>query len=236
MKKFYILIAVTVLAIALVIGLWMLTNARSFQTFGRLVNRVETPRKIVALTFDDGPTTEVTRPLLDLLEKEQVRATFFVTGAELEKQITLGIRIVAMGHELGNHSYSHTRMFFVTPSFVQNEIERTDALIREAGYQDTIHFRPPFGKKLFVLPYYLSQTGRTTVTWDVEPDSDARATAGEIAQRAVQNTRPGSIILLHVMYPNRVESLKAVGTIINDLKERGYEFVTVSELLAEQPN
>ena len=236
MKKFYILIAVTVLAIALVIGLWMLTNARSFQTFGRLVNRVETPRKIVALTFDDGPTTEVTRPLLDLLEKEQVRATFFVTGAELEKQMTLGIRIVAMGHELGNHSYSHTRMFFVTPSFVQNEIERTDALIREAGYQDTIHFRPPFGKKLFVLPYYLSQTGRTTVTWDVEPDSDARATAGEIAQRAVQNTRPGSIILLHVMYPNRVESLKAVGTIINDLKERGYEFVTVSELLAEQPN
>ena len=236
MKKFYILIAVTVLAIALVIGLWMLTNARSFQTFGRLVNRVETPRKIVALTFDDGPTTEVTRPLLDLLEKEQVRATFFVTGAELEKQMTLGIRIVAMGHELGNHSYSHTRMFFVTPSFVQNEIERTDALIREAGYQDTIHFRPPFGKKLFVLPYYLSQTGRTTVTWDVEPDSDARATAGEIAQRAVQNTRPGSIILLHVMYPNRVESLKAVGTIINELKERGYEFVTVSELLAEQPN
>ena len=236
MKKFYILIAVTVLAIALVIGFWMLTNARSFQTFGRLVNRVETPRKIVALTFDDGPTTEVTRPLLDLLEKEQVRATFFVTGAELEKQMTLGIRIVAMGHELGNHSYSHTRMFFVTPSFVQNEIERTDALIREAGYQDTIHFRPPFGKKLFVLPYYLSQTGRTTVTWDVEPDSDARATAGEIAQRAVQNTRPGSIILLHVMYPNRVESLKAVGTIINDLKERGYEFVTVSELLAEQPN
>ena len=236
MKKFYILIAVTVLAIPLVIGFWMLTNARSFQTFGRLVNRVETPRKIVALTFDDGPTTEVTRPLLDLLEKEQVRATFFVTGAELEKQMTLGIRIVAMGHELGNHSYSHTRMFFVTPSFVQNEIERTDALIREAGYQDTIHFRPPFGKKLFVLPYYLSQTGRTTVTWDVEPDSDARATAGEIAQRAVQNTRPGSIILLHVMYPNRVESLKAVGTIINELKERGYEFVTVSELLAEQPN
>ena len=236
MKKLYILIAVTVLAIPLVIGLWMLTNARSFQTFGKLVNRVETPRKIVALTFDDGPTTEVTRPLLDLLEKEQVRATFFVTGAELEKQMTLGIRIVAMGHELGNHSYSHTRMFFVTPSFVQNEIERTDALIREAGYQDTIHFRPPFGKKLFVLPYYLSQTGRTTVTWDVEPDSDARATAGEIAQRAVQNTRPGSIILLHVMYPNRVESLKAVGKIINDLKERGYEFVTVSELLAERPN
>jgi hypothetical protein len=96
----------------------------------------------------------------------------------------------------------------------------------------TITFRPPYGKKLFVLPYYLSTTGRTTVMWDVEPDSDIAATAGEIARRAVAETQPGSIILLHVMYPERVESLKAVTKIINDLKDKGYEFVTVSDLLA----
>jgi len=68
--------------------------------------------------------------------------------------------------------------------------------------------------------------------WDVEPDSDLTATAGEIARRTVADTRPGSIILLHVMYPDRVESLKAVSKIINDLKEKGYEFVTISDLMA----
>ena len=232
MRKLYvILILIAVVAAALLI-LSEVSSSRSFQTFGRVVNRVGTSRKIVALTFDDGPSAEVTRPLLDLLERRQVRATFFVTGAELEKNMDRGIRIVASGHELGNHSYSHSRMIFVTPSFVRNEIERTDQLIREAGYQSEIHFRPPYGKKLFVLPYYLSQTGRTTVTWDVEPDSDLGASATEIAQKAVAVTQPGSIILLHVMYPERGESFKAVSKIIDDLQGRGYEFVSVSELLA----
>lgn len=230
--KLYVFIIIAGLFTFAALVLWQVSKARSFQVFGRLVDRVETEKKLVALTFDDGPTAEVTRPLLDMLEKEQVRATFFVTGAELEKNMDRGIRIVAAGHELGNHSYSHTRMIFVTPSFVREEIERTDALIREAGWQNAIHFRPPYGKKLFVLPYYLSNTGRTSVTWDVEPDSDTKAKAGEIADRAVAQTRSGSIILLHVMYPNRVESYKAVPAIINRLKEQGYEFVTVSELLA----
>ena len=233
MKKLYISLILLVFGIAVLVILWQIANSRTYQSFGRLVNRVETSRKLVALTFDDGPTAEMTRPLLDLLEKEQISATFFVTGAELEKNMDRGIRIVSNGHELGNHSYSHTRMIFVTPSYVEQEIERTDVLIREAGYQNQIHFRPPYGKKLFVLPYYLSKTGRTTVTWDVEPDSDAGATADEIAQRAVEGTRPGSIILLHVMYPNRRESFKAVGKIIEGLKSQGYEFVTVSALMAD---
>jgi chitin deacetylase len=233
MKKLYIGLALLALVIGVPLILWQFSKARTTQIFGRLVSRVYTERKIVALTFDDGPSAEVSRPLLDILEKEQVRATFFVTGAELEKNMDRGIRIVAAGHELGNHSFSHTRMIFVSPSFVKGEIERTDELIREAGHQSQIYFRPPFCKKLFVLPYYLSQTGRTTVTWDVEPDSEPDLTAGEIAGRAVEQTRPGSIILLHVMYPTRIESYKAVGKIINDLKARGYDFVTVSELLAE---
>jgi len=231
MKKLYLLLVVVGLILGIYIILWQVSKARTFQSMGKLVPRIETSRKIVALTFDDGPSAEVTRPLLDLLEKAQVRATFFVIGSELEKNMDRGIRIVAAGHELGNHSYSHTRMVFVSPSFVKHEIERTDELIREAGHQSEIHFRPPYGKKLFVLPYYLSQAGRTTVTWDVEPDSDADATAGEIARKAVEETRPGSIILLHVMYPNRIESYKSVGKIITDLKSRGYEFVTVSELM-----
>ena len=124
-------------------------------------------------------------------------------------------------------------MLLVTPSFVTQEIESTDKLIRDAGYQGEILFRPPYGKKLFALPYYLSRTGRKTIMWDVDPDANPgnAATADKIAEYVVSKTRPGSIIILHVMYPSRVETMKAVKKIIEDLKQQGYSFKTVSELI-----
>jgi len=125
-------------------------------------------------------------------------------------------------------------MILVTPSFVKQEIETTDKVIRDAGYQGEILFRPPYGKKLFALPYYLSKTGRKSITWDVEPESypEIDANADKITAHVLSNTRPGSIIILHVMYPNRRESMKAVKTIVEGLKSQGYSFKTVSELLA----
>jgi chitin deacetylase len=216
------------------VAMWQVSRATTFQFFGRLVPRVETSQRVVALTFDDGPTPEATERVLAVLGEEQVRATFFVTGAELEKNMDAGRKLVAAGHELGNHSYSHQRMVLVTPSFVEREVGRTDELIREAGHRGEILFRPPYGKKLFVLPYYLSKAGRTSVTWDVEPDSrpEVAADSDKIAESALSGTRPGSIILLHVMYGSRGESLKAVKKIVAALKAQGYSFKTASELLA----
>ena len=125
-------------------------------------------------------------------------------------------------------------MVLVSWETVRDEIERTDRLIRQAGYQGTIHFRPPGTKKLLLLPLYLSQTGRLDIIDDVEPESDpaiARS-AAEIAERVLEQARPGSIILLHVMYPSREATRQALPEIIRGLKEKGYRFVTVSELLA----
>jgi chitin deacetylase len=230
------LLAIGALLLVLVsaVVLWQISRSRTFQFFGRLVPRVETSQKIVALTFDDGPTPYATTQVLATLEQEHVRATFFVIGGELEQHITEGKKIVAAGHELGNHTYSHERMVLVTPSFVRQEIERTDQLIRDAGYQGEIYFRPPYAKKLFALPYYLSRTGRTSITWDVEPDSfpEIAAKSDKIVAYVLSTTRPGSIIILHVMYPSRIESMKAVPKIIEGLKAQGYSFKTVSELLA----
>ena len=216
------------------IALWQISRSRTFQFFGQLVPRVNTSQKVVALTFDDGPTPEATSQILSALEEGHVRATFFVTGAELEKNMAEGRRIVAAGHELGNHTYSHKRMVLVTPSFVRQEIETTDRLIREAGYQGEIYFRPPYGKKLFALPYYLSGTGRKSITWDVEPDSypEVAADSDKIVEHVLSRVRPGSIIILHVMYGSRAESLKAVKKIVAGLKAQGYSFRTVTELLA----
>ncbi|HYG56608.1 MAG TPA: polysaccharide deacetylase family protein [Symbiobacteriaceae bacterium] len=229
---------VVIAVVALLLGagaLWPAHKSRTFQFFGEIVARVETDRKVVALTFDDGPIPGRTEEILGILRELSVPATFFVTGRELEEHMTQGKQLVAGGHELGNHSYSHARTLALrSVEAFGAEIERTDALIREAGYQGEIHFRPPYGKKLFTGPWYLSRTGRKTITWDVEPESypEVAVSAERIAGHVQQNARPGSIILLHVMYGSRAESVRAVRPIVEGLRAEGYRFVTVSELLA----
>jgi peptidoglycan-N-acetylglucosamine deacetylase len=230
------LLAIVVAVIAVAAASFQISKSRTFQFFGEIIPRINTPQKIVALTFDDGPTPGPTEEILSILNEEGVKATFFVIGADLEKNLEEGRKIVAAGHELGNHTYSHQRMVLKTPSFIESEIERTDQLIRQAGYQSTIHFRPPFGKKLILLPYFLSRTSRKTITWDVEPDSypEIAADSTKIVGHVMEKVTPGSIVLLHVMYKSRVESLKAVKGIITGLKGQGYSFKTVSQMLDVQ--
>jgi peptidoglycan-N-acetylglucosamine deacetylase len=212
---------------------WRLADSRTFQLFGTLVDRVETSAPVVALTFDDGPTAEGTDSILSILRAEGARATFFFTGAELAENPGLAARFVRAGHEIGNHSYSHGRMVFRSPGFYRREVESTDSLIRDGGYSGAIHFRPPYGKKLLGLPWYLARNDRTTIMWDVEPDSypEIARSADRIVSHVLDEVRPGSIVILHVMYPSRRESLRAVPGIIRGLKQRGFRFLTVSELL-----
>lgn len=232
-KRAKALLAIVVAVIAVTAAAFQISKSRTFQFFGEIIPRINTPEKIVALTFDDGPTPGATEEVLSILNEENVKATFFVIGSDLERNLEEGRKIVAAGHELGNHSYSHERMVLKTPSFIESEIERTDQLIRQAGYQSTIHFRPPFGKKLILLPYFLSRTSRKTITWDVEPDSypEIAGNSNRIVSHVMEKVRPGSIILLHVMYPSRGASLKAVKGVITGLKGEGYSFKTVSQML-----
>ncbi|MFE9784617.1 polysaccharide deacetylase family protein [Nocardia salmonicida] len=210
------------------VGLYVVMNSRTYQVAGRLVDRVETDEKVVALTFDDGPTAR-TPEVLRVLGESQVRATFYLVGDNLAAHPEYGAAIVGAGHEIGNHSYSHRRMVLVSADTVRDEVERTDDEIRRAGYPGPITFRPPYGKKLWALPRYLADHDRTTVTWDVEPDSAGGAPPAAIVADTLAQTRPGSIILLHVMHG--AESLAAVPEIVAGLRAQGYRFVTVSELL-----
>ncbi|MFC0106418.1 polysaccharide deacetylase family protein [Kibdelosporangium aridum] len=236
-RRWTIIAVVTVLVlVAGTFGLQALTSARTWQFFGGLTARVDTTQKVVALTFDDGPVPAGTQPLLDELARAQVPATFYLIGQDMEKHPELARSIVAAGHELGNHTYSHERMVLVTPGFVAEEVERTDKLIRDAGFQGEITFRPPNGKKLLALPYYLDEHNRKTIMWDVEPNTypDVDASAERIVDFTVEHVRPGSIILLHGMYAGREQTRRAVGPILDRLKADGYRFVTVGELLTYQ--
>lgn len=223
-------VLLTVLLTVLAAGYWV-SKSRSFALAGQLVDRVDTPAKVVALTFDDGPTG-YTPEVLRMLGDAGIKATFYLTGAELSAARQYGAAIAAAGHEIGNHSYTHRRMVLMSPGTVADEIERTDGMIRATGYQGPITFRPPYGKKLWTLPRYLATHDRTMVTWDVEPDSATETNADAIVAETGAQVRPGSIILLHAMYDSRTASRAAVPRIIDELRSAGYRFVTVSELLA----
>ncbi|MER2536586.1 MAG: polysaccharide deacetylase family protein [Rhizobiaceae bacterium] len=224
-------LAAVVLALA---GLRQVGNARTYQAFGDLVWRVETAAPVIALTFDDGPSPRYTQEVLAILRAHDVPATFFLTGREIEANPDLARAIVAAGHEVGNHSYSHRRMIFTLPATVAREVEDTDAAIRAAGYAGEILFRPPYGKKLLALPWYLSRHGRTSVTWDIEPESHPAMAASPEAMTAhvLDRARPGSIVIMHVMYPSRETSRQALPAIIEGLRAKGFFFATVSGLIA----
>ena len=232
-KRIWIMVPVTLLVLlAGLYGLYELASSRTYQVMGELVPRVETEKKVVALTFDDGPTDKVDE-VIAALDEAGVKATFYVMGQEIEQRPDAAKKLVAAGHELGNHTFSHKRMVFKSPAFIREEIERTDELIRAAGYQGEITFRPPNGKKLIGLPWYLSQEGRTTVMWDVEPDSypEVAATSEGIVKHAAEQVRPGSVILLHPWYASRETSRAAIKGLVETLQSQGYEFKTMSELL-----
>ncbi|MFK7691378.1 polysaccharide deacetylase family protein [Paenibacillus sp. HJGM_3] len=227
-RKISIAGLILLVIVLLLYGMQRLMNSRSFQLFGGITDHVETSEKVVALTFDDGPTGNVEQ-ILPVLSKYQAKATFFVIGNELKSHMEEARRIVDAGHQLANHSYSHERILFKSRSYVQREIEQTNDLIREAGYKGEIVFRPPYGKKLFSLPHYLHDQGMPTIMWNLEPDTYYTSVADKV-EAVRKEVKPGSILLLHPMYDKTGQQLQTIEGILEHLTQQGYRFVTVNEL------
>lgn len=229
----------TLLLVALGLVLtWQLGRSRTIQLFGDIIHRVDTNEKVVALTFDDGPMPIQTQTILRILKENDVKASFFLVGEAVSAHPEETEMIIQAGHEVGNHSYTHQRMVLKSSDFISLELTKTEAALRKAGAEGPIHFRPPYGKKLAVLPYYLWKNDILSITWDVEPESYEQIGVNslKIAQHVVKSVEPGSIILLHVMFKSRETSMNAVGDIIRGLRAKGYRFVTVSELLEYREN
>lgn len=229
MKRKLIFIGLGMLFVfLLLLGTYKLMNSRTYQLFGGLTEQIETNQKLVALTFDDGPTKNVSK-ILPLLDKYNAKATFFLIGEEIEKHPEEAKKIVDAGHQIGNHTYSHNRMVFKTPSYIKEEIQKTDQLIQKAGFKGEIDFRPPNGKKLVGLPYYLNKHNRDTITWNIEPDS-YYTNASDKVNYVTENIKPGSIILMHPMYDDTGNELQAIEGVLQALSNEGYTFVSVNKL------
>jgi peptidoglycan/xylan/chitin deacetylase (PgdA/CDA1 family) len=203
-------------------------NARGFQVFGGLTSHVDTKEKVVAVTFDDGPTDHVD-DLLPVLKTYNAKGTFFLIGNALKKNMAEGKKLVKAGHQIGNHTYSHKRMIFKSPSFIKQELKKTNALIRQAGYKGQIDLRPPNSKKLIRLPYYANKFHMDTITWSLEPDTYYTSVEDKV-NYVVKNVKPGSILLFHPMYDKTGNELKSVEKTLDALSKKGYRFVTVNEL------
>lgn len=228
-RRWRIAAAVVCIVVLLILGLFEISRARCYQLIGTPVCHVATDRKIVALTFDDGPTPDGVAALVPILKRYDAQATFFLIGRDIAQHPGLVRRLLASGNEVGNHSYTHQRMWGFLPGAYESEIRRTDLLLRGEG-ASPLFFRPPYGKKLTGLPIAVSRTGYRMITWDIEDPDDA-PDAASYARRVVAQVRPGSIILMHPMYRNRI-ARDAVPLILTGLIARGYRVVTVGTLLA----
>lgn len=225
------------------VGAWginEISKLTHFQVTGSIVDRVETREKVVALTFDDGPSLPYTEQILEVLARHGVRATFFMVGKNIERRPEVARKVFKAGHQIGNHSYAHERLVLRSTEFMKDEIERTDALIRKIGFSGDIPFRAPHGRKLIRLPVLLQEMGKTHVLFDVQPTpgDSMRPPAQALAQDVLSRTRPGSIIVLHDGGGVRDETVQATDIIVRTLHDRGYRLVTVVELmhLASRPN
>jgi peptidoglycan/xylan/chitin deacetylase (PgdA/CDA1 family) len=198
-----------------------------------VVRRVETREKVVALTYDDGPHPIFTPEILKALDKYGVKATFFMIGSLMERHPAIVKDVVARGHAIGNHTYTHPHNIEAdTPAEVMRELDRCEQVIERMTGKRTQIFRPPLGLVDRAVLRIAEEAGYRTILWTVCADHHDAPTPELMAQRVLKEIRPGAIILAHDgRLGIRWKDVAATPVIIQFLLERGYRFVTVPELL-----
>lgn len=212
-------------------GIYGLSKSPRYQWTGKLIYRVETDKKIVALTFDDGPSDKNTEEVLAMLKEFSVSATFFMIGENIQKYPALAKKVFLEGHQIANHTLTHQRTLFSSVDFFMEEITKTDDLIKDLGFTEQIVFRPPFAKKLINLPLALEKLGKVSVTWDADSEDTKTQDVKILVDNVLSQIKPGSIILFHDGFARKDGTLSAAREVITQLKNQGYEFVTVNELI-----
>lgn len=195
-----------------------------------LFNSVNTNRKVVALTFDDGPHGKLTPQLLDLLKKENIHATFFVLGSLVAANPQIVQRMAAEGHEVANHTWNHPRLPSLSAEKFDEQIRKTSEIIEKTTGQKVSIMRPTYG--LYnerVKNKLLNDYGLDIILWSVDPNDWKKPGADVVARRLVTGAHPGAILLAHDIHPGTIAAMPQA---IAQLKTQGYSFVTVSELLA----
>ncbi len=188
----------------------------------------------IAMTFDDGPHPVHTPRLLDMLRQRNIKATFYVIGNKVEQYPHIIRRIVAEGHEIGNHTWKHDNLQKLSDAQVRADLQRsTNAIAKVTGVRPRT-MRPPYGalytrQRQMIFNHF----GMPSIFWDVDPQDWKRPGPSVVASRIIAGTRPGSIVLAHDLHGPTVDAMPAA---LDGLLRKGHQFVTVSQLLAEKSN
>lgn len=184
-------------------------------------------RKVVALTFDDGPHKLYTEKLLDGLKQRGVKATFFLIGESIEGNEELVRRMSEDGHLIGNHTYHHVQLTKETKEEALEEIKLTNQKIFDVTGKEPTYIRPPFGSWSEELA---EEIDMTPVLWNVDPTDWKNQNCQSVTVHILKNVGDSDIILLHDIFSTSVDAALQV---VDKLQEKGYTFVTVEDLMIE---
>jgi peptidoglycan/xylan/chitin deacetylase (PgdA/CDA1 family) len=212
------------------------TMAPWSQLYGSNFNGLPPGTRNLALTYDDGPNEPYTLRLMEVLARHDVRATFFLLGRFVRERPAIVRDLVSAGHAIGNHTYSHPNLIFVSQSELRKQLEETNAAIADACGQQPTLFRPPFGGRRPGTFSTAREYGLTPVMWRVTCYDWSAKSNQSIEQKAERQIRGGDVILLHDgghvrMGANRSHSVQATDNLIRRYKAEGYQFLTVPEML-----
>ena len=187
--------------------------------------------KRIALTFDDGPHPRYTVQIIDILKKYGIKATFFFVGQNICNYPDAAKAVADAGHEIGNHTFTHQRVKSMNESQVLGEMTRCDDMIYSLGEYQTVLFRPPEGAFGEAVEKSAAMLGYSVILWSVDTRDWAHSSPKNIYENVIQNIDGGDIILMHDYIGYNSPTPEALELIIPELQERGFEFVTVSELI-----
>ena len=192
-------------------------------------SRVSTSQPYIAMTFDDGPHPQNTPRLLDILRERNIKATFYVVGRLTKRYPHLVRRMVAEGHEIGNHTTNHPNLSKMSKAAVRKELNTgRDSIIAASGIKPRT-MRPPYGALTSSQRSWIFQEyGYPTILWDVDPEDWKKPGASVVSSRILNGTRNGSIVLAHDLHKSTIDAMPAA---FDGLLRKGYKFVTVSQLL-----
>lgn len=194
----------------------------------RILKQLNTSEKVAALTFDDGPDPRFTPRILAELKRNGIKATFFLIGEQVALHPALAKRIIAEGHVIGNHSYTHPHLDQMPERVVAAELVSCDEILQSIGARKPTLFRAPRGDLSSTLLRVAKQRGYTLASWWVCADNRSAPTPELMAKRVLDRAAPGMIVLIHDGRVDiREKDVKALPLIITGLQVRGYRFVAL---------
>lgn len=234
------LMNIILLLLGLIVIVYLIVPNYYFRNLSKkIVRKIESPKKEIALTFDDGPDAKYTNDLLDILKKYEVKCTFFLIAEKALKNKNIFQRMVKEGHVVALHSLNHRSAWLSSPWQTKKDFQKSLKIFESLGYELKLT-RPPWGTFNLFTQYYAEKHHLQTILWSLNAqDWSRKTTSEEIIEKIVDRVTAGDIIVLHDSNGAQgapARTLKAVDVIIPQLQSSGFEFVTINQKVGAQPN